>query len=248
MAGGPVVLLHGWGGSFGSTFERNGWPADLVAGGKSIIPIDLPGHGEGSSQDPASYTDLAGALAALLPDGQVDLIGYSLGAKLALELASRQPERFGTIIVGGVGDNLFAPEANGEAVAHALVVGLPEDAPPPVRALVEYSRQSGADPNALAAVLRRTPNPIADEARLRRIGARILMVNGSRDGLAQPDTRLRTALNDPAHVLLEGVDHFALPAEAGFRSAAIAFLNAGADLKAGEDQRQSKEHKRASAR
>ena len=238
----PVVLLHGWGGSFASTFQRNGWLTALESSGRSVFPVDLPGHVAGASHDPAFYADLTAALDASLPAGGLNLIGYSLGGKLALELASRQPNRFGKIVIGGVGDNLFAPEANGEAVAQALIGGLPEEAPAPVRALVEYSRASGADPGALAAVLRRAPNPVADDGRLGRIEARILIVNGSRDGLAQPDERLRTALNDPTHVLLEGVDHFALPAEAGFKSAALTFLNAD------EDQRNFNEHGFASLR
>lgn len=238
----PVVLLHGWGGSFASTFERNGWLAALESSGRSVFPVDLPGHAAGASHDPAVYADLTAALDTSLPAGGLDIIGYSLGGKLVLELASRQPSRFGKIVIGGVGDNLFAPETNGEAVAQALISGLPEDASAPVRALVEYSRASGADPSALAAVLRRAPNPVADDARLGRIEARVLIVNGSRDGLAQPDQRLRMALNNPAHVLLEGVDHFALPAEPGFQSAALAFLNAD------EDQRTFNEHGFASSR
>lgn len=221
-----VLLLHGWGGSFASTYVANGWLDALSAVGRRSMPLDLPGHGGGGTREPADYADLAGTVAKRLPDGEIDIIGYSLGAKLALALALRHPARFRRIVAIGVGNNAFAPEASGEALAAALEDGVRADTALGVRALVEYSQASRSDPAALAAVLRRTPNPVIDPAELALIGHRTLLVNGTDDYLAMPDDALRAALPGLTYVQLTGVGHIGLPADEPVRRSAIAYLEA----------------------
>lgn len=223
----PIVLLHGWGGSYASTFIRNGWVEHLANLDRPLYGIDLPGHGGGGSHDPADYADLAGSVASMLPSGSVDVIGYSLGGKLALAMAARAPERFGRLIIGGVGDNLFGPEQHGEAVAQALSEGMTETTASPVRNLVEYSKISDSDPLALAAVLRRHPNPVIDEAELKRITAHVLIVNGDEDMIANPQGRLAGSIVKYQSMQLRGVNHIGLPATFAFMAAAAEFLSAG---------------------
>lgn len=223
----PIVLLHGWGGSYGSTFIKNGWVEQLAKLGRPIFGIDLPGHGGGGSHDPSAYADLAGSVASLLPSGSVDVIGYSLGGKLALAMAAREPDRFNRLVIGGVGDNLFGPEQHGEAVAKALSGGITETTPSPVRNLVEYSRLSDSDPLALAAVLRRPPNPVMDEEELKRIIALVLIVNGDEDIIANPQERLSESIGNCHSIQLRGVNHISLPTAPAFIRAAVKFLSAG---------------------
>src|SRR5690606_18912138 len=88
------------------------------------------GHGRaGPSHDPVAYADLGGTLQAGLPP-TFDLVGFSLGAKLALDIAVRFPARVRRMVLGGIGDNAFAPETIGDAAARALEHG-PDDATPP---------------------------------------------------------------------------------------------------------------------
>ena len=85
-----------------------------------------PGHGQGSAITPIrpSYADLAGSAAeSTLPSQPFDAVGYSLGGKLLLELAIRLPGRIGRMVLGGVGDNVFAPETVAAAAAAALEKG-----------------------------------------------------------------------------------------------------------------------------
>jgi pimeloyl-ACP methyl ester carboxylesterase len=222
-----VILLHGWGGSFASTFAANGWVGALTEAGRTVAAIDLPGHAGPASHDPAAYVDMAALVGDILPAGPLDLVGFSLGGKLALALGAREPARFRRMVTGGVGDNIFAPEPHGEAIANALELGINEETPPAVANLVRYSQASGSDPVALAAVLRRPHNPVLASADLAAISAELLLINGDNDRIATPDRRLRAALGDPAYVSLAGVDHLSLPGEGGFLCAAIAFLNAG---------------------
>ncbi len=91
-AGRPLLLLHGFTGR-GST-----WGAHATAFARAfrVISVDLPGHGRSGTATPERMTvertadDLAGILARL---GAVpaDVIGYSLGARVALRLAVAHP-------------------------------------------------------------------------------------------------------------------------------------------------------------
>ena len=88
----PVVLVHGWGGSFASTWQRNGFTALLDDAGLEVIGVDLLGHGDAPKpHDPDAYHDLTERVVTSLPDGPVDAIGFSLGAMTLLRLAIAEP-------------------------------------------------------------------------------------------------------------------------------------------------------------
>ncbi|RYD27879.1 MAG: alpha/beta fold hydrolase [Lysobacteraceae bacterium] len=219
----PVVLLHGCGGSAPSTFGDTGWIAQLAREGRTVVPVTLPGHAVGASRDPASYADLAGATLDLLPR-RFDAVGFSLGGKLLLEIAVRAPERVGRLVIGGVGDNVFAPERSGEAAAEALEHGLPVDAPPAVAGFHRYCVESGANRPAVAAVLRRPSNPVLPSERLAAISTSILIVIGDADPVAMPADALVATLTHAQVRILPGVDHFHLPADPDFLRHALHFL------------------------
>ena len=221
----PVVLLHGCGGSRESTFLATGWLSALIHAGRAGLAPHLPGHGTASaSRDPASYADLAGLLMAELPKGILDIVGFSLGAKLALDIAVRFPGRIRRMVLGGIGDNAFAPESIGEAAARALERGATSETPAPVLAFLKTWEPSRNDALAIAAILRRPPNPTFTEERLRSIRTPVLIVNGDADPVARLGARLTSSLGDVRHVTLLGVDHFGLPAEPAFIRHAIEFL------------------------
>lgn len=219
-----VILLHGCGGSPEQAFERTGWIEAFRETGREVHALRLPGHGrDGPSHDPADYADLAGALTQRLPEGPCDLVGFSLGAKLSLAIASRFPARVRRMVLGGIGDNAFAPEAIGDAAAGVLENGPDDETPPPVRLFLEHWDPSLNDPLAIAAVLRRPANPIFSEDGIAAINAPTMVVNGADDFVATLGMRLFDALG-VRQVLLPGVGHFDLTAQADFRDAAVAFL------------------------
>lgn len=221
-----LVLLHGCGGAARAAFEATGLVAAFQEAGRAPLALTLPGHGRVSPpHDPAAYADLAGLMDPQLPKGRLDGVGYSLGGKLLLELAIRSPGRFRRLVLGGVGDNVFAPERVAEAAASALEKGAGPDTPAPVRAFLDTFDPGANDALAIAAVLRRPPNPVFSEARLAAIDAEVLLVNGEDDPAAGPSGRLQDALRRPPQVLmLPGVGHFDLPADPAFVRAAVQFI------------------------
>lgn len=227
----PVLLLHGWGGSFAHTWASNGWEETLRHAGRRVLRMDLPGHGSATgSHDPADYADLASIIEERLgEEPRIDGIGFSLGAKLSLELACRRPRRFRRLVVAGLGQNAFAPEPLGDAVATALEHGCDADTPPAVAGLIERVRPAGNDPLALAACLRRAPNPILTAERLASVLCPVLLVAGDRDALAQPVAPLAAALAEAEVASISGVDHLGLPAAAELEEAALRFLSSPGD-------------------
>lgn len=220
----PVVLLHGCGGSPEQAFAQTGWLQAFHAAGRQVLALRLPGHGRaGPSHDPAAYADMAQALLSDMPNGVCDVVGFSLGAKLALDMAVRWPVRVRRMVLGGVGDNAFAPEKMGEAAASALVHGAEPDTPPGVRAFLATWDPTLNDPLAVAAVLRRPANPVLDEAGVAAIAAPVALVNGADDFVMNMGTRLFAALGVQPHVLAN-VGHFDLPAQDDFKQIAVHFL------------------------
>src|SRR5258708_8832078 len=110
MADIAVVLVHGLASSCERNWREPGWVDLPHEEGRPVIGVDLLGHGQAAKpSEPAAYAALEQSIgAALPPAGQVDAIGFSLGAQLLLRAASGSPARFRRIVLAGVGDSAFA--------------------------------------------------------------------------------------------------------------------------------------------
>src|SRR5688572_21374291 len=121
----PILLVHGFGRS-GARWEEGGWTQALDHAGLAYDAVDLPGHGTSARpHDPASYEKpvLLAWLLEALGDEPTDVVGYSLGAELALELALAHPDRVRRLVIGGIGTNRpFAP-AETQALWEAVAAG-----------------------------------------------------------------------------------------------------------------------------
>ncbi|SFB34609.1 Pimeloyl-ACP methyl ester carboxylesterase [Collimonas sp. OK607] len=225
-----IVLLHGWGGSYASVWRENSWEERLVTAGYEVEEIDLPGHGNAErSHDPQGYADLASSIAQRLPNARpITAIGYSLGAKVLLEIAARNPDIFGTLVLAGLGANVFAPEKAGELIADVLEQGVNDATPATIRGFVSYGLEAGNDPLALAACLRRPPNPVITADRLAKIRCRTLVIAGDRDTVALPLEPLASVLPNHTLLLLKDIDHLGLPAAPEFADAVMRFLDSRA--------------------
>lgn len=205
----PVVLLHGWGGSFQHTWVRLGWAHCLESNGFPVIEHDLPGHGVPEApRDPQAYATILDDLDARLGhlNGVVG-IGYSLGAKLMLALACRHPHMFSQLVLVGCGDNAFKPLGASELLARALREGLPPDAPPALVKLIDDVKASGNDLEAMAACITRPQENPLTEAQLGALQAPVLIINGSQDHFVLPQDRLLAALPNADTLMFEGFDH-----------------------------------------
>ncbi|WAH96637.1 alpha/beta fold hydrolase [Arthrobacter sp. MMS18-M83] len=136
----PILLLHGFSSSSKLNWADTGWITALQAAGRRVITVDLPGHGRSASpEDLDSYSPsriradllqiVADAGARPLRDGDpssgLDIIGYSLGSRLAWEFGATQPELVHRLVLGG--PNKEDPLASFDLVAaqHYLADGTP---------------------------------------------------------------------------------------------------------------------------
>ncbi|CCM62794.1 MAG: alpha/beta fold hydrolase [Candidatus Microthrix parvicella] len=218
----PVVLVHGFGTSFELTWVANGWVDLLGDDGREAIGVDLLGHGTGPKpHDVAAYDDLgAPVVEALPPDGQVDAIGFSLGAKTLLKVAAAHPDRFRSLIVAGVGANLFRSD-DMSAVVQAVRSGEDGDIP----ALGYFSglaQLPGNDREALAACMTNGGGRVSSEE-LAAISCPVLVVLGEHD-FVQPADRLIDSLANARLVTLPRTDHARTPKSFEFIDAALDFL------------------------
>jgi pimeloyl-ACP methyl ester carboxylesterase len=98
----PVILINGVASNFESLWRRGGWVDKLEAAGRTVIGVDLPGHGTSKDAVGRDAADLI--LDEADKHGSVDAIGFSVGAWALLLAASEQPTLFERIAVLGAAD------------------------------------------------------------------------------------------------------------------------------------------------
>jgi pimeloyl-ACP methyl ester carboxylesterase len=111
-SGSPIVLLHGglmYGGSFAPVL-----PA--LSDHHQVITVDLQGHGRTADIDrPIDARLMAGDIAALIDHLKLDkpdVVGYSLGGGVALQVAIQYPDKVRRLVVvsANITRNAIPPE------------------------------------------------------------------------------------------------------------------------------------------
>jgi pimeloyl-ACP methyl ester carboxylesterase len=227
----PVLLIHGFSSNRDEGWKRSGWYAAFERRGQRIIALDLRGHGQsGKPHEPARYgrDALLGDIVGLLDQlgvGRADVMGYSMGARLALALALRAPERIDHLIVGGVGGRLLTPTLRDDLMARAMEAEDPatiEDGM--LQSFRHFADEQGEDRLALAAFTR-APSWGFSEDDLFAIRAPTLVVAGARDALAGDPQVLADAIPGAKAVTLTGCDHFNAIPHALLKASVFDFLD-----------------------
>lgn len=101
-SGRPLVLLHGALGTIDTCFPQL---LPRLAASRQVIAVELQAHGHTPDIDrPLTYQDLAADVAALMATLDIDsadLVGYSLGGAVGLELALGQPGKVRKLVYAG---------------------------------------------------------------------------------------------------------------------------------------------------
>ncbi len=113
--GAPVVLLHGFTGS------ADTWaPYRAHTRGLRVIAVDLPGHGRSPAPRGASFVEVADAVVGVLDDLGVDRaawLGYSMGGRVALQIAVRHAARVDALVVESASPGLRSVEERAQRLA-----------------------------------------------------------------------------------------------------------------------------------
>jgi pimeloyl-ACP methyl ester carboxylesterase len=226
-SGRPLILLHGF--TATGSHMLDGWAGTFVEQGRRVVLPDLRGHGDSAKpHDPAAYPPdvladdglaLVGYLG--LGDGDYDLGGYSLGARIVLRMLVRGA-RPGRAIVAGQGlAKVSGPQGESSRRVLAALVNGDAIEPGSRDALIaQWISKIGADPQALLHVLDSlVPTP---EDALRQITIPALVAIGDRDERSDAD-ELAARLCDARFVRVPG-DHESAFAAPELATAMAAFL------------------------
>lgn len=226
--GRPVILVHGFASDYRLNWVGSRWQETLTQSGFRVIGLDIRGHGHSDKpHDEAAYAVdvMAGDVVDLLDEVGVDAagyLGYSMGARIGLEVVLRQPERVNRAVLGGIGTAGAIDHA--EEIAHALRIGEPTDDPIAQTFFQFASSRPINDLQALAAcIVGFRPN--ANPARLSRITTPILVVAGDRDQIAHGAPELIELIPSARLVTIPGRDHLTAVTAREFKHAALEFLS-----------------------
>jgi pimeloyl-ACP methyl ester carboxylesterase len=210
--GPPVLLIHGFGESLES-WHREGVVRALAPHFR-VIAMDVRGHGRSDKpRDPKSYgAELSGDAVRLLRHlgiTKAHVVGYSLGALVALDVAALHQEHALSVVLGGAGWN-------------------------PPETLDDFSRQAeayeqgrvrirdGDDAQALAALLRGLR--VLSEEEVRRIRVPVAALIGADDRFMANVQRLSRVLPNTQVTVIPDADHATALRHPKFGEALLAFL------------------------
>jgi len=229
--GRPIVLLHGFSSNRNENWKRLGWYGAFERKNIRFVAPDMRGHGESSKpHEPAAYAreKLVGDVFALLDHlniAKADVMGFSMGTRIAMGMALADPKRVDLLILGGIGGKLFEPPLAGNPMAAAMEAENIDDISEPLlKSFRQFADEQGEDRLALAALTRAHYSPFTREM-VSQIGNETLVVAGSRDVLAGDPGELARTMPNAKAVTLPGCDHFSAIAHALFKASVFDFLD-----------------------
>jgi len=222
----PVILINGMGTNFESLWRRGGWVDKLEAAGRTVIGVDLPGHG--TSKDAVGHDAADLILDEAAKHGSVDAVGFSAGAWALLLAASEQPTLFERIAVLGAADMVMTAGLHRGDMQKPVIDGLRSAEEPTDNPMATVIRtmiaDSGNDREAVADYLA-SPHRFVTAEGLAAIKAATLVVVGGAD-MAGPSDIVSEAIPDVTRVTIDGADHFDIPGSAQSIEAVETFINA----------------------
>ena len=228
--GEPILLIHGFASSHRINWVNPRWVETLTGGGRRVIALDNRGHGRSEKlYDPAAYASatMARDVANLIDHlglGRVDVMGYSMGARIASFLALARPEIVRSLVLGGLGSHLVDGVGLPTSIAEAMEAGSLDDLVDPMQRMFRaFAEQTGSDRAALAACIRGSRQTLS-EAQVDSIRCPALVAVGSRDTVAGDPHRLAAMFPKGEAVDIPGRDHNLAVGDKVYKAETLAFL------------------------
>ena len=234
--GRPLVLVPGWGMDTRSNWIDTGW-VEVLKAHRLVISLEPRGHGKSDKphiEEAYSYSTMSRDVLALLDHlgiSKADYMGYSMGAFMGAYLLGHHAERFGAMILGGIGDETEDSANTCFAIADALRASDAKSIASPLgrayRAFVEANPNNDLEALALAA-LQMWPEGHSLELGgkgLRRASVPVLIVNGGDDHpYVDSADALAEAMPGARHVRIPNTNHLSALPDPRFKQAVLDFL------------------------
>jgi pimeloyl-ACP methyl ester carboxylesterase len=229
--GDPIVLVHGFASTRNVNWVYPTWVSELQKNGRRVIALDNRGHGDSAKLYDAEAYDIptmAGDVSALMDHLELkraDIMGYSLGARMAAWLALRQPQRLRSAIFGGIGTALIEGGGPGENVVKALEAPSLDDVTDPVgRTFRAFAEQTRSDRRALAACLRGSRRLMTREEAA-GISVPVLIAVGTSDEIAGSAEGLGKIIPGADVLDIPNRDHMRAVGDKVYKTGVLTFLS-----------------------
>ena len=229
-AGEPIVLVHGFASNAVVNWVNPGWVATLTKAGRRAIALDNRGHGASSKlYDPAAYDTslMAGDVRALLDHlglARADVMGYSMGARIAAVLALEHPAYVRSAIFGGLGIHLVDGAGLPPSIADAMEAPTLDDVDDAFgRMFRAFAEQTKSDLKALAACIRGSRQTLTRE-QVAAIRAPVLIAVGTKDFVAGSAHELAALIPNARVLDIPGRDHMLAVGDKVFKEGVLKFL------------------------
>ena len=230
-SGDPIVLVHGFASNKDVNWVAPGWVTTLTHAGRRVIALDNRGHGASSKlTDPAAYhsatmAEDARALLDHLGLARADVMGYSMGARIAAFLAVNHPARVRALVLGGLGIRLVDGVGLPDTIADALEApSLAAVRDPTGRVFRAFAEQTQSDLRALAACMRGSRQTLSRE-QVAGIRVPVLVAVGTKDTVAGSAQALAALIPGARALDIPERDHMLAVGDKVFKAGVIDFLN-----------------------
>jgi pimeloyl-ACP methyl ester carboxylesterase len=228
--GEPILLIHGFASNHAVNWFFPQWVKTLTEDGRRVIALDNRGHGRSQKfYAPADYAipkmaEDCRRLLDYLDIENADVMGYSMGARIAAFLAKAHPDRARSIILGGLGHHLINGAGLPLGIADAMEAPSAADLTDPMQLLFRsFAEATGSDLKAMAACIRGIRQHLSeDEAR--RIDVPVLVAVGTRDEVAGDPHRLAALFPAGEALEIPGRDHNRAVGDPVYKNGVLRFL------------------------
>ena len=228
--GEPILLIHGFASNHKVNWVDPRWVTTLSRAGRRVIALDNRGHGASQKlYAPADYrVDLmardAANLLAHLSIGRVDVMGYSMGARIGAFLALGRPDLVRSLILGGLGDRLVNGAGLPAGIAEAMEAPSLVDLTDPIQRMFRaFADKTKSDRAALAACIRGSRQSLTAGG-VAKIATPALVAVGTRDEIAGDPHKLAAMMPRAEALDIPGRDHNVAVGDRVYKEAALAFL------------------------
>lgn len=225
-----IVLVHGFGSSHMVNWVNTQWTRTLSQAGYRVLALDNRGHGQSEKlYDPQAYSSqiMAQDVRALMDHldiEEADVMGYSMGARIAAHLALAHPGRLRSLLLGGLGHHLVEGVGLPLGIADAMEAESLDDLTDPMQRMFRaFADATKSDRRALAACIRGS-RQVLSEAEVGRIALPTLISTGTKDEVAGSGPDLARLMPNARAFAIAGRDHNLAVGDKTHKQAVLDFL------------------------
>jgi pimeloyl-ACP methyl ester carboxylesterase len=240
-SGPDLMMIHGFAANIEINWRIPKW-IETLGNENRLILMDCRGHGKSDKPtDPAQYgAKMVEDITKLMEHLSIEksnFFGYSMGARLTLNLLLTKPKHINSAILGG----FVVPPPSDQQTSfryQSVIEAFKAESIDKVKDLVgrefrKFAVSTGANLEALAAVMmasQQAPEEIYENQKgikkmLRKISVPILTVVGSDDFLPGDKALFAKIVPESCHFQIQGRDHLTVVPDPKFHAVVKAFLN-----------------------